>query len=313
MIDLVRLRVLRELQLRGTVGAVADALGYSPSAVSQQLAQLQKDVGVRLTERVGRRLRLTEAGETLARAADGLLAQARQAEEAARAACGVVAGTVRIVAFQTALLNLVAPALDALSARYPDLVVEVLDDEFERALQALVLQEVDLVISNQYDAVRRPRTAGLTDELLLTEPTRLILPAGHRLAATEAPVRVADLAGEVWASGHPGTAHAELTERLCVEHGGFRPEVRYRSNDLLVILALAAHGQAIVLLPELVRFTDQSGIAIRDLADADVRRRVLVWTRRDGDVRPSVRAVLDALHSAADGLASVRPGVTRGE
>ncbi|MCO6008608.1 LysR family transcriptional regulator [Actinoallomurus purpureus] len=312
MIDLARLRVLRELQLRGTVGAVADALGYSPSAVSQQLAQLHKDVGVPLTERVGRRLRLTAAGETLARAADGLLSQAQQAEEAARAASGVVAGTVRVVAFQTALLNLVAPALDTLSARYPDLVVEVLDDEFERALQSLVLQGVDVVISNQYDAIRRPRTAGLTDELLLTEPTRLILPAGHRLAASESPVRVAELAGEVWASAHPGTAHAELTERLCVEHGGFRPEIRYRSNDLLVSLALAAHGQAIVLVPELVRFTDQSRVAVRDLADTAVRRHVIVWTRRDGDVRPSVRAVLDALRSAADEVAAVRPGITRG-
>src|SRR5947208_3979051 len=151
MIDLVRLRVLRELQLRGTVGAVAGALGYSPSAVSQQLAQLQRDIGVPLTERVGRRLRLTEAGETLARAAEGLLAQAKQAEDAARAACGLVAGTVRLVAFQTALLHLVAPALEALTAQYPDLVVEVLDDEFEHALQSLVLQEVDLVISNEYD------------------------------------------------------------------------------------------------------------------------------------------------------------------
>ncbi|MEV0406090.1 LysR family transcriptional regulator [Actinoallomurus sp. NPDC050550] len=311
MIDLVRLRVLRELQLRGTVGAVAGALGYSPSAVSQQLAQLQKDIGVPLTERVGRRLRLTEAGETLARAAEGLLAQAKQAEDAARAACGLVAGTVRLVAFQTALLHLVAPALEALTAQYPDLVVEVLDDEFEHALQSLVLQEVDLVISNEYDRLRRPRTADLTDEVLLIEPTRLILPAGHRLAASESAVRIADLAGEVWASGHPGTSHAEITERLCVEHGGFRPEIRYRSNDLLVNLALAAHGQAIGFLPELVRFTEQSGIVVRDLADATVRRLVIVWTRKDGDVRPSVRAVLDALRAAADTLTAEHPGVAR--
>lgn len=310
MIDLGRLRVLRELKLRGTVGTVAEALGYTPSAVSQQLAQLQRDIGVPLTERVGRRLRLTEAGEALAHESEALLAQAQRAEEAALAACGLVAGTVRVVGFQTALIHLVAPALATLAADYPQLSVEVLDDEFERVLQDLVLQEVDFVLTNEYENLPRARRDDLTAEILVTEPAKLVMPAGHRLA--DGPVHVADLAAERWAHGYPGTAHFEMTEKVCLEYGRFRPDVRTRSNDLLVVLALVAQGQAIALLPELVSAQDTTGVVIRELEEIEIRRQIVLWTRVGADTRPSIRAVRDALRSAADALVAGRPALTRG-
>jgi DNA-binding transcriptional LysR family regulator len=311
MLDLGRLRVLRELKLRGTIGAVADALGYSPSAVSQQLAQLQKDVKVPLVERAGRRLRLTEAGEVLAGQAEILLAQAQYAEESTIAAGGRVAGVMRLVGHQVALLNLVVPAIPILRERYPDLVVEVVDEESEDVLRKLALQEVDLVLYNEYMHMPLPRTPDLEGEALLSEPMRLVLPEGHRLAQTPT-VRLADLGGDPWVSTHPGTRHAEMMRRACAEIGGFRPLIRHHSNDVRVCLGLIASGAAVGLLPELALAPGQPGVVVRGLGDADLRRRIVAWRRRGAEARPSVGAVLEVLHAMADDLVARRHGLGRG-
>ncbi|HEY7485418.1 MAG TPA: LysR substrate-binding domain-containing protein [Streptosporangiaceae bacterium] len=312
MLDLGRLRVLRELKLRGTVGAVADALGYSPSAVSQQLAQLQKDVKVPLLERVGRRLRLTEAGEVLADQAEILLAQAQHAEESTLAAGGRVAGVARVLGHQVALLNLVAPTLPALRQRYPELVVEVIDEESEDVLRKLALQEVDLVLYNEYVHMPMPRSAELENETLLIEPMRLVLPEGHRLAKA-ASVRLAELSGDPWMSTHLGTRHAEMMRRACAEIGGFRPMVRHYTNDVSVALSLIAAGAAVGLLPELALGVSRPGVAVRSLTDVDLRRRIVAWRRRGAASRPSVDAVLGELRAAADAIVARRSGVSRGE
>ncbi|MFA1551603.1 LysR family transcriptional regulator [Actinomadura chokoriensis] len=304
--------MLREFKLRGTLGAVADALGYTPSAVSQQLAQLQKDVGVPVVERAGRRLRLTAAGEVLAEHAEALLARAKQAEEATVAASGRVAGVVRLVGFQTALLHVLAPALPRLAREYPELVIDVLDEEFHRVLQALVMQEIDVVLTDEYSHLPRPRRPELTSEVLITEMMRVALPEDHPLALDGAPVRLADLAECPWVTAHVGTNHADLLERTCVELGGFRPDVRYRTNDLLIMFAMVASGGAACLIPDLALAEREEGIVVRDVADAPVDRRMVLWTRVGAEVRPSVRAVLEELRKSADALAERRPSCLRG-
>jgi DNA-binding transcriptional LysR family regulator len=310
MLDLARLRILRELKLRGTVGAVAQALGYSPSAISQQLAQLQKEVGVPLVERAGRRLRLTEAGEVLSGHAEALLARAQQAEEEAVAASGRVVGVVRVVGYPTVLVNLLAPALPKLAARHPELAVEVIDEEFTRVLQALVLWEVDIVITEEYSALPRPRRPELSAEQLVVEPIRLVLPREHPAAAGGGPVRLADLAGETWATGHPGTNHAEVLERACVDLAGFRPDIRHRSNDIQVIMALITHAGAVCLFPDMGQAERFPGVVVRDLADAELHRSIVVWTRIGAEVRPSVRVVLEALRDSAADLTARFPSLS---
>ncbi|WP_067491438.1 LysR family transcriptional regulator [Actinomadura hibisca] len=312
MLDLGRLRVLRELERRGTVGAVAEALGYSPSAVSQQLAQLQKEVGVTLVERVGRRLRLTTAGEVLAGHADRLLSDVQRAQEQALAAAGRVAGTVRVVGFQTALLHVLAPTLPRLTAAYPDLVVETVDEEFHRVLEALALQEIDVVMTDEYSRLPRPRRPELAAETLVVEPMRIALPAADPLAADPGPVSMAALIDRPWVTGHLGTNHSDLLERTCVETGGFRPRVLHRTNDLLIIFAMVAHGGAACLVPDLALAERHPGIVVRDLAEARVDRRMVLWRRVGADVRPSVRAVLDALRESAAELRASRPGLRAG-
>ncbi|MEV4258882.1 LysR family transcriptional regulator, partial [Spirillospora sp. NPDC049652] len=304
--------MLRELQQRGTAGAVAEALGYSPSAVSQQLAQLQREVGVPLVEKVGRRLRLTPAGEVLAARAQTLLDEARRAEEAALAASGRVAGTVRVVAFQTALLHVLAPVLPVLAAEYPELTVDVLDEDYVQVLRAVELQEIDVAITDEYPRLPRARRPGLVAEELLSESMWVSLPAAHPLAVSGAPVRLEALAGERWVTGHAGTNHADLLERACVDLAGFRPDVRYRTNDILVMFAMVAHGGAVSIMPDLAFADQEPGIVTRPLAGEPLRRRMVLWTRAGADVRPSVAALLEALRASAGELTERRPTLERG-
>ncbi|MEU6036388.1 LysR substrate-binding domain-containing protein [Actinomadura sp. NPDC047616] len=181
-----------------------------------------------------------------------------------------------------------------------------------RVLQALVLREIDLVLTDEYTYLPRPRRPELNAEVLVSEPMRIALPAGHPLAARPGPVRMGELADQVWATGHVGTNHADLLERTCVELGGYRPAVRFRTNDLLVVFAVIAHGGAAAIVPDLALAEDQAGIVVRDIADARVSRRMVMWTRVGADVRPSVRAVLAALRDSADALVAGRPGLVRG-
>jgi DNA-binding transcriptional LysR family regulator len=299
MLDLRRLRLLRELRDRGTVGAVAAALDYSPSAVSQQLRVLENETGAELLERSGRRIYLTEAGLTLARHAERLLAAAEEAEAELAAADGSVAGTVRIAAFQTATLALVPPALTALASAHPQLRLEVIETEPEEALHALALGELDLVIADEWEYVPRIRLEGLLREELLREGVRLVLPARHPLARAGEPVRLAALAEAPWACGPPPSAHDKLVQRACRVLGGFSPDVRHRSTDLLVLLTLVRTGHAVTLMPDLVRAQDDSTLAVRDLAEGPLTRLVFTAVRAATAERPALAAVRAALREAA--------------
>ncbi|MEU5883263.1 LysR substrate-binding domain-containing protein [Spirillospora sp. NPDC047279] len=292
------------------MGAVADALGYSPSAVSQQLSQLQKDVNVALVEKVGRRLRLTEAGEVLAGHAESLLTAAQRAEEDTVAAAGRVAGTVKVAGFQTALLHVLAPALPRLGRDFPDLRVDVLEEEFTRVLQALVLRDIDVIITDEYTLLPRPERPELASEVLITERMRVAFPEGHPLATGGGPVRLADLAHEPWATGHVGTNHSDLLERTCVDLAGFRPDIRHRSNDLLVIFAMIAQG-SLAFVPDLALAEREAGVCVRDITEGTVHRSMVMWTRA-AEGRPSVRAVMEAVRSSADAVAAARPSLIRG-
>lgn len=290
MLDLKRLRLLSELHARGTIAAVADALSYSPSTVSHQLTELQREAGVPLFERDGRRLRLTESAHVLARHADALLARMERAEAEMAAAAGTVAGTVRIAAFQTAAVSLVAPALSVLTARHPGLRLEVTEAESERAFAALLRRECDLAVCDEHDAGPRTRPRGLTFEELHRERVRLVLPHGH--PATE----LHELSDARWAGGHPGTSHEHLVVQACTTTGGFAPDIRYRATDLLVLLALVATGQAVTLLPDLARPEREPGVVVRDIG---VGRRVFTVVRDDGLARPALTAVRTVLMDLA--------------
>jgi DNA-binding transcriptional LysR family regulator len=303
MLDLRRLRLLRELNERGTIAAVADALQFTPSAVSQQLAILEREAGVRLLERAGRRVRLTDPALVLVDHAEALLERAALAEADLAAAAGTVTGRGRIAGFQSVALRLALPAMEALARESPGLRCELVEAEPEQALPALALGDLDLVLGDEWQHQPLRLAPSLERHELLRDPVQLVLPARHRAARRHRDaVPLAELAGEAWTTGHADMGWEELTQRTCREHGGFDPDIRHRTNDATVSLALVARGMAVTMLPALPLPARYPGIALRAIAEASVGRAILAVTRAADGARPSTRALLAAIRKAAADL-----------
>src|SRR3954469_6401784 len=312
MLDLRRLRLLRELQQRGTIAAVADALQFTPSAVSQQLAVLERETGVALLERAGRGVRLTDPGLVLARHAAVLLDRAERAESDLAAALGTPVGRARIAAFQSVSLEIAAPALAALADAAPDLRCELIGAEPEVALPALALGDVDLVLADEWPDQPRSRPTGVDRHELLADPIRVALPTGHPTAhANRDVVRLQDLAADPWVSSDPGMGWTEVTMRTCRGHGSFDPDIRHRTNDAIIGLRLVAHGLAVMLIPDLVGAGSHPGVAIRDIGGASLKRRISAAPRAADARRPSVAALLEAVRTAARAAPVSRPRTGR--
>jgi DNA-binding transcriptional LysR family regulator len=310
MLDLRKLVLLRELHARGTIAAVAEALAYTPSAVSQQLSQLQREAGVALTERVGRRLRLTDAGLRLVEHADVLLGRLEEAEAELDEAANAVHGRLKLASLQTPLLSIVPPALAALRRRHPQLRVELFEMEPERSLPAVVLGEYDVALAEEYDDVPRPRYPELDRHLLCRDPIVVALPSAHPAAAQPA-VRLQSLREEVWLSAHAETQFAQMQLRACRLIGGFEPDVRHRANDIAILVALVAAGEGVVLLPGLARAERDPRIAVRPIKNADLGRTIYALDRHTSAGRPSVQALIGELSAAGKAVADSLEGSRR--
>jgi DNA-binding transcriptional LysR family regulator len=293
MLDVRRLRLLRELAARGTLTAVADALAYTPSAVSQQLAALERDAGVALLERVGRGVRLTDAGRRLVDHADAVIARL-EAAEADLAAAAETGGRVQLAAFQTAVSGLVLPAMARLPA---GVQVLLLEGDAEIVLPTLRLGDLDMVVAEEYEHAPRPRDPAFEREELCVDPMLVAVPARHPVA-TEPHVSLAALARETWATARDGTAFADMLVRTCRAQGGFEPRIGHRSNDLRVLHELVAQGHAVALVPGLGEPSGVEGVAVRPLERA-IDRRIYTVVRHGTAARPALRAVRRALVAQA--------------
>ncbi len=303
MIDLRRLRLLRELEARGTITAVAEALAFTPSAVSQQLARLERETGVTLLERIGRGVRLTDAGRTLAAHAERILASVDAAEAELAAQAETVHGRLRVGTFQSAALALLPPALERLEHDHPALEVEVIEADPEETLPALLVGELDLVFADDYDPV--PIThPSLDREDLLADQLRLVLPRDDPLAAV-AEVRLADLAERPWASGQPSSAYSAAVERTCGELGAFAPRVCHRASDLLLLLSLVRVRRAVALLPDILGADQDDRVAVRSIAEGNPTRTIYTAVRGSSARRPSVIALRRQLAAVASCAARV--------
>lgn len=304
-LDLRRLRLLLELRERRTLAAVADALGYSPSAISQQLAVLEREVRVPLLEPAGRGVRLTETGQVLAGHAAQLLAAAEAALADLDAAQERLRGRVHAVGVQSAMRRLLIPATAAMGQAYPQVRVELSELELEEAMPELLLGHVDLVIVDEYKGRPRPRPAGARFDPLLTERVRIVLPAAHPAAAGGGAVRLADLREEIWAASDRETGHTAMVLAACREHGGFDPDLRHRSSDAGAHLELVRHAGAVALLSDLSLPTQPDPlIAVRDVAEAPLGRRLFVVTRHGNQPR-ALRELIGHLRLAAEGRPAV--------
>ena len=213
MLEVRRLRLLREVAARGTLAAAAEALNFTPSAVSQQLAVLERETGVRLLERSGRRVRLTDAGSRLVEHAELVLAQLEQAEADLARGQKTVRGMVRLGAFPTAARGLVPGAAALLRAAHPDLRVVLHELEPHESLPAVRLGELDVAVIHQYDLLPRRREPGVTSTLLAEDPLSVALPPDHPAAGDA--IRLSDLRDERWIGGQPDTSCYAIVLRAC--------------------------------------------------------------------------------------------------
>jgi DNA-binding transcriptional LysR family regulator len=297
VLDLKRLNLLHELHRRGTVGAVADALSYSPSTVSQQLHTLQREAGTALFEPAGRNVRLTDAALVLVAHAEELLAAAERAEaDLAAAAAGAATGVVRVGSFQTASLHLLLPAIVGLRATHPGVDVRLIESETAPALDALRSHQLDLVLADEWSGEPRPRLPGLDREDLFEEPVHVALAADR---APDGAVDLTALRDAAWATGEEGGSMEALVRRVCNAHGDFEPHVRHHTNELSMLLALAAHGEAVTLLPQIALYGAPDTVAARPIKGATLTRTLFTAARDGSDRRPALKAVRDALREAA--------------
>jgi DNA-binding transcriptional LysR family regulator len=289
---------MHELARRGTIAAVAEALSYSPSSVSVQLAELEREAGVPLLRRVGRNVQLTPAGWRVAEHA----AQALDADEALTAELatmtGVARGRVRVTFVQTTALALLPTALATLAAGAPDLRVEVSQRETAPALADLRARAVDVVLGIDYDPVPVPRHRDVDRRDLIREDVLLALPADHPLLSPGGRVSLKSVERAPWAAGHPGTGHAALVEHVCNRLGGYAPDVRHRTDDVMILRALVSSGRAITLLPALIG-TATPEVAVLPVAEGPLRRTIFTAVRAAATEAPAIAAVRDALRAAA--------------
>jgi DNA-binding transcriptional LysR family regulator len=282
VLDLHRLRLLRELRRRGTVTAVAQAFSYSPSAISQQLATLERETGVRLLQPAGRRVRLTAQGEVLVEHAELLLEQVERAEAALARSADEISGTLRVASFQTAVMALLPGALAWLAERHPLLRVEVTELEPEVALPAMVAGEFDLVIAEEYAGQPLPRLKEADRTDLLSDELVLVTPTGWGAAT------LADVAERPFVVEPTTTAAGQWALAAC-RSAGFEPDVRYSSNNLGIHVRLVREGLAAALLPELAFEHEIPEVAVHRLEHRPART-IFAAVRRGASEGPTARA-----------------------
>jgi DNA-binding transcriptional LysR family regulator len=296
MLDVRRLRVLHAVSTYGSVTAAAAALGYSAPAISQQLAALEREVGMRLTERVGRGIELTPAAGILVAHTDALLAGLDAAESDLAALRDQVSGRVALAAFPSAAATFVPAAWAALARTAPHVRLDLTEMEPEESLPAVLRGETDIAVGHEYDLLPRPLDPLFERRDLLRDPVLIALPAHHPLA-TAATVPLSALAGLPFLAPRSNTSCAEMIQRACAR-AGFVPTIVARATDFAVLLSLVAAGAGVTLVPALAaRWLPPQ---VRLLTPAEpVTRHIFTVSRRGGDRKPAVRVVLDALAAEA--------------
>ncbi len=298
MLDLRRLRLLRELKIRGTLADVAAALNYSPSSVSQQLALLEKEAGVELLRRSGRRVVLTPQADVLVAHTAELLETLERAEAKLAASLTAVAGTVRVAVFQSAALALMPEALTAVARDYPEVRVEMVQREPESALYATFAGDFDLVIAEQYPGHAAPRHPELDHVPLTEDAIRLAVPPSGLQHAGISSVAAASSAA--WVMEPRGAASRHWAEQAC-RRAGFEPDVRYETADLQAQIRLIESGNAVALMPDLVWTARNIPVRLVDLGGS-AERSIFTSARRAGAERPAIRAVRETLAAAAESV-----------
>jgi DNA-binding transcriptional LysR family regulator len=289
MLDARKLRLLRDLAQLGTIAAVAEAHTYTASAVSQQLAALEREAGVALLARTGRRVTLTPAGDVLVEHAEAVLAALERATAALAATRTGLSGPLRIGAFPTAMRTLLPAPLVALGLAHPALELSV--QELDPALVPAMLRDgtLDVALVHDYDLVPIEPDPALETAPLLDETIFVAATGPRALAACR---------DERWILAGPGTLCHTMTIRAC-EAAGFTPRVRHYADDFVTVLTFVAAGQGVALVPELATTAIPGGMVPGGvvLTPLRTRRRTRLAYRAGAAGHPAVAAFAEALRA----------------
>ncbi|WP_114201677.1 LysR family transcriptional regulator [Janibacter anophelis] len=295
MLDVVALRALQQVHVRGTLARAAESLGFTPSAVSQQIKRLERQVGVTLIAPAGRGVVLTPAGRALVDSSSDVFATIEAARNAARSVAeGAAEGAVEIVAFSTAIRGLLAPVLQQLRRQHPRLELRICEEDPARALQLVDTGLTDIAIVHDADGAPLSMSRSLRHTQIHVDVGDVAVPAAHPLAASES-LSTGDLRDQVWVTSPPGT--------VC--HDWFRhlfawtdiPEVLHSADDFSTQMALVAEGDVFALVPRLARPQPPPGVVVLPLSGPPSREVRAVW-RSSSDASPGIRAVIAALAPA---------------
>ena len=305
-----RLRLLRELERRGTLKAVADALSYSPSAISQQLSQLEAETGVKLLEPAGRGVRLTAQARILVAHTEVVLERLELAEADLRASLTEVGGTLRVASFQSVLLALVPAALTLLAQQHPALRVEITQEDESQAFAGLRSHEFDVVLGEEYPGLPQQPVEGVQTQLLALDELLLAVPThgpharggggggstggGDGDAHGGAPVRLTEIADVPWVLDPTDAPAGQWARTLC-RSAGFEPDIRFVSTDLLLQIHLVETGHAVAVLPGLLLDTDRDHAMRVSRLPGRPHRRLMTGVRSGASRHPAVRAFRGAL------------------
>jgi DNA-binding transcriptional LysR family regulator len=297
MLNVQRLRVLREVLSQGSFSEAASALNYTQSAVSQAIATLESEAGVPLIERDRRGVRPTSAGERLAEHAGRILTQLDVAEAELGAIAGIRGGELRMASFPTAGATLMPLAIAAFRSAYPHVALSLVEGEPEELIPRLRDGEFDLGLIFGFGGAGEPGP-GLQSSPLFEDPMRLALPKGHRLTRKER-ITLEDLSDEAWVQTSEASACARHVVRVC-RAAGFEPRVSFESDDYLTVQGLVAAGVGVALIPQLALSQSVSyDIAVRELRPDGPVRYVVAATPGTGVSLPAAAAMLEILRDTA--------------
>jgi DNA-binding transcriptional LysR family regulator len=299
MLNPIHLRTLTEAVRTGSFAETARLLGYTTSAVSQQIAMLERAVGAQLFERSARSVRPTAIAERMALLSRDALAALSELEREVRALTRGDAGTLRLASFATANARIMASTLAAIVERRPGADVLLDEGEPDEVLSGVLDGDRDVAVVFAYDLDPRTWPRELIATPLLSEPLVLVTAPGHRLAS-RGDASLVEVADERWICTRSDTAGSKSLERLCAT-AGFVPRITLRSNDYGVVCSLVRRGLGVAVVPKLALGID-TGLGVLRISDSEVFRRILAL-HRPSNTNPLLPIVLDALRAQCAAIA----------
>ena len=302
MLDVHKLRVLREVAAQGSFSGAAQQLFFSPSAVSQHIAALEEQTGARLLIRGARGVRLTDAGSLLVRHADAILRRLDDAESELAALLALRTGRLRLASFASVGATLLPQAIAAFRAAHPGAEISLIDAEPDGAVDALRRGDVDLALVFNYNVVEVVDDDGVELIEILVEPVRAVVPAQHRLAVGAEAIMLSELAEESWIQCN--SAQCRLLLERAAREAGFTPAVAFRTDDYPTAIALVDAGVGVALLPAIALGALPAGVRALTLAAPHLTRHVIAAVPPGAERSPAAEAMLNMLTQAAAGFAA---------